>query len=507
MEVLNSKQIANADKYTIEVLGTPSIVLMENAARGIFEEFEKLSISKNKIAILVGKGNNGGDGLALARHLFNRGYKVDIIFIYPPEELKGDAKINLEILKKYPIQMFNYNDEINFDNYDVIFDAIFGTGLTRPVEGIAKDVIINANLSKAFKIAIDIPSGLSGSDHNILGDCLKADITITLARPKLPHVFYPAKKFCGKVIVKDISIPDFSIQTVSPYIFELTLDNLPLIYKREEDSHKGHFGHNVVIGGSAGKMGAPIMASYASVMSGAGLTTCAIFEQYYYFLSKYPEIMAFIIKGKNFYTSSELNELLKFISDKNVITLGCGLGRNHQTKEFVKGLIEGCDKNFVIDADGLYHLDDSLLNQLSFRAVLTPHIGEFARLTGLNKDEILQNKISLAKDFALKYQVVLVLKSADTIIATPEGNLFVLSNGTPALSKGGSGDCLAGLIGGLIAQNYSLLDAAKLGCFTMNLTASILTKEKNEKCLKTTEIIEILYRGFNEIETYQQQSK
>ncbi|MGA1861402.1 NAD(P)H-hydrate dehydratase [Deferribacter thermophilus] len=504
MEVLTSKQMANADKYTIETLKTPSIVLMENAARAIFEEFEKLNIKKNKVAVLIGKGNNGGDGIAVARHLFNNGYHVDIILLYPQEELKGDAKLNLEIIKNYPIKLLNYNENINFNEYDVIFDAIFGTGLSRAVDGFIKDIIKQINLSNAYKIAIDIPSGLSGSNHNVIGECIKADLTITLARPKIPHVFYPAKKFCGKVVVKDISIPDFAIQSVSPFIFELTLENLPTIYKREEDSHKGHFGHNVIIGGSAGKMGAPIMASYASVMSGAGLTTCAIFEQYYYFLSKYPEIMAFIVKGRDFFTTDELEPLLEFIKDKEVITLGCGLGRNHQTKEFVKGLIENTDKNFVIDADGLYHLDDLMLKNLSFRAVLTPHIGEFAKLTELTKEEVLNNKIELAREFSTKYQVVLVLKSADTIIATPDANLYVLSNGTPALSKGGSGDCLAGIIGSLIAQKYSLEDAAKLGCYVMNLTAAILSKEKNEKCLRTTEIIKNIYRGFNEIENYQQ---
>ncbi|MGA1846021.1 NAD(P)H-hydrate dehydratase [Deferribacter abyssi] len=503
MEVLSSAQMMEADRYTIEEIGVPSIVLMENAARGIFEEFLKLDVKKDKIAVVVGKGNNGGDGLAVARYLINNGFSVDVILIYPSENFKGDAKINYDILKKYPVRFIQYNENVEFDCYDVIFDAIFGTGLSRAVKGVAEQVIEKINFSKGYKIAIDIPSGLSGSSYEVFGKCIKADLTVTLARPKIVHVFYPSKKMCGKVVVKDISIPDFAISKLNSELFLLDNDNLPFIYRREPDSHKGSFGHNVIIGGSKGKMGAPVMAAYASLMVGAGLTTCVIFEDYYYYLSRYPEIMAYIVSGKDFYTREEVNSVLDFVRDKDVLTIGCGMGRNHQIKGFLFELIEKTKHSVVVDADGLFHLDEILLEKLRYRAVLTPHIGEFARLIGTSKDEVLKNRISLAKEFAVKYGVVLVLKSADTIIATPDGLLFVVSNGVPALAKGGSGDCLAGIIGGLIAQKYSLIDAAKIGCFVMNVTASLLMKGKNEKCVKTTEIIENLYRGFNKIEANQ----
>ncbi|KAA0256821.1 NAD(P)H-hydrate dehydratase [Deferribacter autotrophicus] len=503
MEVLSSAQMMEADRYTIEEIGIPSIVLMENAAKGIFEEFLKCEVKKDKIAVVVGKGNNGGDGLAVARHLINNGFSVDVILIYPPEDFKGDAKINYDILKKYPVKFIQYDENVEFDSYDVIFDAIFGTGLGKAVKGVAEQVIEKINFSRGFKIAVDIPSGLSGSSYEIFGKCVKADLTVTLARPKIVHVFYPAKKMCGEVVVKDISIPDSAVSKVNPELFMLNYENLPLIYKREPDSHKGNFGHNVVIGGSKGKMGAPVMAAYASLMAGAGLTTCAIFEDYYYYLSRYPEVMAYIVQGKDFYTLNEVNAIVDFVQDKDVLTIGCGMGRNHQIKEFLAELIDKTDHFTVIDADGLFHLDEILLEKLRYRAVLTPHIGEFARLLGVSKDEVLKDRINLAKEFAIKYGVVLVLKSADTIIATPDGLLFVVSNGVPALAKGGSGDCLAGVIGGLIAQKYSLVDAAKIGCFVMNVTASLLMEEKNEKCIKTTEVIENLYRGFNKIEAYQ----
>jgi NAD(P)H-hydrate epimerase len=512
MEVLTAEQMSIADKKTIEELKVPSIVLMENAARSVFGVFTKLKISKNNIAVVIGKGNNGGDGLALCRYLLDYGYNVRIYMLTDKDSLRGDPLINHNILTKYPAKIIYLNKnsfkEADFTNYDVIFDAVFGTGLNKPVEGFFKEVIKSINLSGATIIAIDIPSGLSGSTFNIIGEHVKADYTVTFCRPKTSHVMYPARKFCGKIYVTDISIPDFVVNETKSRMSLITLDNLPHLKLRATDSHKGNFGHAVIIGGSIGKTGAPIMSSMAAARIGAGLTTCiipgklnSIFE------SNLLEAMSFPAGDDYYFKEEDVSVVLKFLENKNVVAIGPGIGRNEDTQLFIKKILSLNNIPLIIDADGLYKIDKNILESglLSNRTVITPHIGEFARLIGRDKNEVLNNRLALAEDFACKYQIILVLKSSDTIIATPYGKILVNIEGSPALAKGGSGDCLTGLITGLISQGYSLEDAAVLACFIMGRTAKILASKHNENTILTTDVINNLWMSLNEIRAYQQE--
>ncbi|WP_022849724.1 bifunctional ADP-dependent NAD(P)H-hydrate dehydratase/NAD(P)H-hydrate epimerase [Limisalsivibrio acetivorans] len=501
MEILSSAQMGEADRYTIEEIGIPSAVLMENAARSVYEFFESLDIDKDSIAVVCGGGNNGGDGLALARLLINAGFDTDIFLASNPEKLKGDAKLNYDILTKYPARIYEIDEEPSFPVYDVVFDAIFGTGLSRPAEGRYTDIIEAVNISPAFVISIDIPSGLYGSSHQVPGTVIKADATVTFCRPKIPHCMFPAKKYCGETVITDISIPDFAVDKTECSTFLISPFNLPLFPPREPDAHKGSYGHALIMGGSTGKSGAAVIASLACARTGAGLTTCMLPGKLNGILDNLaPEIMSHPVGDTDYFDIKHFDDAISTAGDKTVIAAGPGIGREKSIGDFLKAMIFSTKQQIVIDADGLWHLDSQTLEKLRFRAILTPHIGEFAKLTGLSNEEVLENRLELAGKFAVEKGVTLVLKSADTLIALPDGRVFVNSTGSPALAKGGSGDCLAGIITGLLAQGFSPEDAAKLGCWAMGRTAEILAEETRENHILTGDIVDNLWAAFSELD-------
>jgi NAD(P)H-hydrate epimerase len=509
MEVLTSAHMDMADKLTINEIGIPSIVLMENAARAVFEVFTKLdNIKKDKIAIFVGKGNNGGDGLALSRYLIQGGFDVDIYLLSEEAGLKGDSLINFNILKSYPARfnILKEESEINLTIYDVIFDAIFGSGFKGIVQGFVNKVIDNINRCKAIKIAIDIPSGLSADTYTGAGNHIIADYTVTFCRPKIVHCLYPVRHYCGQTIVADISIPDYAVEQQHTNMFLLRSENLPIIKKRRPDAHKGTFGHAVIIGGSQGKTGAAIMASLSCARTGAGLTTCVIPGGLYDIIgSNLVEIMSHPVSQNTFFNEGDMSDVAGFLEDKTVAAIGPGLGRSEETVKFVRRLLKEVKNKVVIDADAIFALDIDTLKHLSLRAILTPHIGEFARLLELDIEQVLSNRIELAMEFANRYNIYLILKSADTLIVSPEGNILINVTGSPSLSKGGSGDCLTGLITGFLSQGYSFTDAASLSVFIMGRTAEILAHRYNENTILTRDIIDNIWTTFNEISFYQQQ--
>jgi len=502
MEILNSSQMGEADRYTIEEIGIPSIVLMENAASTVVDEI-MTRVEVSSAVVVVGAGNNGGDGLAIARLLNNIGVRVEVLLTCPESKLKGDALTNYEILKNFPVFIYKMltTDIPSFEDYDIVVDAIFGTGLSRPLEGFYEDLVESINTTSNCVVSVDIPSGLSGDSNNVIGRCVNADFTVTFARPKFPHALYPARDFCGEVIVTDISIPDFAVSTVGCKTYLLESGNLPIVEQRASDSHKGNFGHSVLIGGSEGKSGAVFMASRACARIGSGLTTTALPSKLMMVAeSVNPEIMSLGIGSKSHFEENGIKKLTDFLKDKTIAAVGMGIGTEEATGAFLNKLIEGTDIPLIIDADGINLLNDDILAKLKNRCAITPHIGEFAKLTGKNKEKVLENRIELASNYAKEKEIVLVLKSADTIIALPDGSAYVDTTGTPALAKGGSGDCLTGLIAGFAAQGYALDEACMLGSYTLGRTAEILDEEINAKSLLTSDIIENLWKTLDELE-------
>ena len=500
MEVLNSRQMELADKHTIETIGIPSTVLMENAAHTVFHYFENLNLNSKKIAVVVGSGNNGGDGLAIARLLLNAKYDIMIYLCADPEKFKGDALINYGILKNLdaPFTLIT-NDDFSFNEYDVIFDAIFGTGLSREIKGRYAEIVKKINDSNAIKIAVDIPSGLNGMTSNLQGICVNAHHTVTFCRPKIPHVLYPSKAYCGNVCVSDISIPDVAVEKQNPNLFLLTENNIPKLKTRKPDSHKGTYGHAVIIGGSIGKSGAAVMASKACLKAGAGLVTAIIPESINLaFETSFLEGMSFPV-GKDFLSIKDLDKILKFVENKSVIAIGPGIGTNPETVKFVNEFLKSTDKTAVIDADGINDLDKDTLKKRGNNTIITPHIGEFARLLNMSVSKILENRVELLKNFTTEFKIFVVLKSADTLICTPEGKIFICNFGNPSLAKGGSGDCLTGLITSFISQGYKIEDACKLGVFVLGKTAEKVSEETNIQTVITTQIIDNIWKTLNDI--------
>lgn len=503
MEILTSSQISLADRLTIEKIGIPSIVLMENAARSFVEELKKIINEDDKIAVIVGSGNNGGDGLAIARHLFNSGYKVEVFLTEPESNFTKDPLINYNILKSLPVLIFDIERFYPY-NFDVIIDAIFGTGLNRPLDERYSNIISIINNSNKKIISVDIPSGLSGNSNKIIGKNIMADYTITFFRPKIPHKVFPAKKYCGKVIVTDISIPEIIISDLNPSLFEISIKTVPLLKKREPNSHKGDYGHAVIVGGSKGKSGAAIIASKACLRTGAGLLTSIIPESISMaFASSIPEAMSFPIGKNGFLSYEDIDSIYRLCSGKSVVAIGPGIGTEENTKKLVKELIKRLEIPVILDADGLNCISIPDLEYLRYKTILTPHIGEFSRLTAINKEEISDNPIEIARDFAIRHQVILVLKSADTFIAEPNGNVYIFSGGIPALAKGGSGDCLTGIIAAFVSQKYSLIDSAILGVFLLGKTAENVSKYLDENSVIATDIINNISGTLNEIRNSQ----
>lgn len=501
MEILSSFQMSKADSFTINNIGIPSAVLMENAAGAFVRVLLEKMPEMTTAAVVCGSGNNGGDGLAAARLLCNAGIHTDVFLACDPEKLKGDALVNLNILKNYPVNIFVItDDEIpSFESYDVTVDALFGTGLNRPLSGYPEELVHSINLSSEFTASMDIPSGLCGDTWLVIGTAIDADLTVTFARPKFPHVMYPARKLCGEVIIVDISIPDFAISGCHTYL--LTPDNLPVVTPREPDSHKGNFGHAVVIGGSLGKSGALLMASRACAVCGAGLTTAAVPKALIRTAeNSNPEIMSLPVGEGDFFAAEGSDRLIDFLEGKSVASVGMGIGTNEATAEFLDKLISKTEIPLIIDADGINLLKKKQFRKLEGRCAITPHIGEFARLLGITTDEVNRDRINLASKFACDNGIIVVLKSADTLIALPNGLVFVDISGSPALSKGGSGDCLTGLITGFAAQGYDLDFACMLGSFTLGRAAELVLETMNEKTVLTTDIINTVGRVLNELE-------
>lgn len=499
MEVLTSKQMEMVDKEAIETLRIPSSVLMENAAISFVDEIEDNIENLSKGCIVCGVGNNGGDGFAIARHLFIRGFFVDVVSINSGK-LKGDSRVNYEILQKFPIRIFEDFENIDFQTYDYIVDAIFGTGLTRKLEGQLEDLISRINVSNCKIFSVDIPSGLLGSSSEVLGTNINAFKTVTFCRPKIPHTLYPAKQYCGEVVVKDISIPDFLVDKFSFDNFLITKESLPVLRNRSANTHKGHFGHTVIIGGSKGKIGAAIMAADAAIKTGSGLTTVVAPANFINSIhAKLPEAMCLDITSDDFLKEEDALSILEFVKDKSCIGIGPGLGTNEETKNLFKRIVKEADNKLVIDADGLNLLDEELLTYLKFRTVITPHIGEFCRMLKISKDELMKDRLHICKKFAIEKSLYVVLKSADTIIALPDGKCFIFNEGSSSLAKGGSGDILTGMLSSFISQGYMLDEAAKLAVYLHGRSGKIVSDKYNTYFPKGSEVCENLWVAMNEI--------
>ncbi|SNR59172.1 NAD(P)H-hydrate dehydratase [Desulfurobacterium atlanticum] len=507
MYVLKATEMAEIDRVTINEIGVPGAVLMENAARGLASVIFDRVKGKNAL-IVCGAGNNGGDGFAVARNLINHGYKVEIVLLTSPERLKGDAKINYDILLNMGVDVKVAEKETDLTvlldslkNADFVVDAIFGTGLTRPVEGFYATAIKFINEKSNFTVSVDIPSGLfAGESFLPEGEFIKADITVTFAYPKIAHVLPPACKMCGEVFVVDISIPESKVKNLLPHRELITVEKVaPAFPGRDMDTHKYNYGYLAVIGGSCGKTGAVSMTAMASLRTGVGLVTAIVprdLNTIYEVKLTEPMTIPIISAEKGHFNANSLDEVITVLKESkfSTVAIGPGLGWNKDTEIFVSELLKTIKKPVVLDADGLNSISKNvdILKTLRETPILTPHTGEFSRLTGIPVKEINNRPIDTAVKFATEYGVVLVLKGARTIVATPEGKVYINTLGNPGMATAGTGDVLTGIIGALRAKGLSAELSAVAGVFVHSLSGDLAAKTLGEESLIATDLIKTL---------------
>ncbi len=499
MRVLSREEMYFFDKYTIENLGISGEQLMENAGKGCFGFITKNILKdKEKVLIFAGTGNNGGDGFVIARYLFSNNYPVKVIVTGNPEKMSEETKSNYDKCASLNVdidvvQSWEEFESLNLDisEYSLVLDAIFGVGLSGEVRGWKADLINKINQLSNQTVAIDIPSGLDS--NNATGNpIVKAEYTLTMAAIKQGLLLENGRKHSGVIKVIDIGIPKETFE-VKPTKAYLVTDKNVVYPERDIFAHKGTYGKVAIIAGSPGFSGAAIMASKAALRAGAGLVYLLhpegmenIFEnQLLEVITKPIETMNGNI---NFYS------LKDFLKDKTAILIGPGLGVNESSFALIDYLSKNWDKPIVIDADGINTVAKfQMIKKYSNKQVLfTPHLGEFARLTGKTIDEIEKNKIDILKEFCEKNNVNVLLKGSTTIFSNGKDLVFDIS-GNDGLATGGSGDVLAGIIVSFLAQGLDIKNAAVSASYIMGKTA-----EKLEKIRYTPSIIpsDIIYNLF-----------
>lgn len=499
--VLTPQQMKSADDYAIHRLGIPSLQLMENAGRGVVEVLKQSlkQLSKRSFVIFCGKGNNGGDGFVIARVLNEHGATVTVVMMEQEEKLSGDAKINFERVHRsfmVPFEQFTTTTAIKAD---VIIDAMFGTSFKGELSGNYLAAVQWCNRHKGLNVAVDVPSGLNGETGEVLSDAFRADMTITFSNPKLGFYRRNAKDVTGTVIVVDIGIPDEAIERNSGNIFLVERHDVEtLLPQRKSNVHKHSVGKVFIIAGSRGMTGAALLSSLSAMRSGAGQVILGIPDSEYSIVAKRTlEVMPLGVpatsKGSVSVTAKSVLE--KKIDWADVVAIGCGMSQHPETQELMLQLIAETEKPLVVDADGLNALAKNisvLHKRKSKHVILTPHVGEFSRLTGLSAAEIEEKKFTIASSFAQQYSTVLVLKGAPTLVATPNGELFVNSTGNAGMATAGTGDVLTGIIASLAGQGLSAVAAAVAGVYIHGMAGDYAAKKKGEMSLIASDLIRYL---------------
>lgn len=449
-----------ADSYTINEIGIPSMVLMERAALSAVWVMEREEIDLGKTLVFCGSGNNGGDGFAIARLLKEKGYDVTAVFVGHETSMSPDCISQRKIAENCGVPVVT---TVSHEEYTTIVDAVFGVGLNREITGDYFDVIEEMNRLEGKKVAVDIPSGISSSTGKVLGCAFRADLTVTFQCEKLGLVLHPGHVYAGKTVTVDIGISRKLFEKAENMSYTFEKKDLPaLLPRRQANSHKGTYGKVLMITGSKGMSGAAYLSAKAAYISGAGLVQIYTAEENRIILQQLlPEAII------STYTEFQEEKLKSLLSWADVVCIGCGLGQNRISEQILKTTLESVKVPCVVDADGLNllscHLE--LLPKEDRPVVLTPHMKEMSGLLGCSVGELAEERFKRVRDFTEKYGVVCVLKDARTIVMRRESQIFVNTAGNSSMAKAGSGDVLAGVTTGLLAQHMEAYDAAVLGVY------------------------------------------
>mgnify|MGYP002631739268 CR=1 FL=1 len=514
MRILNATQMREADRHTIEEIGISSLVLMENAGRQVVAAMEAAYESElgGRVGVLCGHGNNGGDGFVVARTLIQRGVDTALFVIGSVADIRGDARTNLDILGRLGITVVEVSDEQTWELHfseisqcTLLVDAIFGTGLTSALGGMMETVVADINASGIPIVSIDLPSGMSADTPHLVGDCIDASMTVTLAAAKLPLVLPPGETHAGDVVIADIGIPSEVLEGLEgPQIELLTPEEIRMLVEpRAPESHKGDFGRVTIVAGSRGKTGAAHLAAAGALRSGAGLVTVATPASCLPILaSMAAEIMTEPLAeaGDGTVVAAAIDAVIELQHD--VIACGPGLGRGPAVAQFVRGLLDRSTVPLVLDADALTVLADDpagLEGREERSVIITPHPGEMARLIGASVDEVQTNRIQVAADFATTRRLYVVLKGHRTIIATPEGRVFINPTGNAGMASGGTGDVLTGMIAAWLAQLLDAEAACRIAVFLHGAAGDLAEGSHGQVAMTATDLVARLGDALNQL--------
>ncbi len=515
--------MTEVDRLTESEFGIPTLLLMENAGSSLRSTLESYieDLESEWIAIVCGKGNNGGDGIVLARHLTQFRIYPDVYLLGKVDEVSGDARTNLDAYLEtgeavQEITDFEQWKEVSkqFEKYGVIVDALLGTGITKPLEGLYSEVVSTINQTPAFVLSVDIPSGMFSDSLSEGPQSIEASATVTFTAPKIAHILNQDQEALGELHVVPIGSPEQLLDKEDHYLNLLTEDEigsyLPLWQAR---SHKGDFGHTVIIAGSRGKAGAAALSAGAAFRTGAGLVTICAPETIQAVVASFqPEVMTEGLPSTEQGTlaSSALEPLLTILAGKDAAAMGPGLGRHPETFELVHNLVRQAPVPLVLDADALNAFGnavDKLENNHHQALILTPHPGEFSRLVGLPTSEVLPQRVELARQMAQERGIWVVLKSFRTLIAQPDGQVFTTTLGNPGMATAGMGDVLTGTIAALVgiycAQGWSephqISRAVQVGVYLHSLAGDLAAQKVGLQALMAGDVAAHLGQAYQEL--------
>ena len=512
MKLVTVEEMREIDRKTIEEFRVPSLQLMEKAGRNVAEvagEMLRSPLGK-RIAILAGRGNNGGDGFVAFRYLVEKGAEVSVYLLGKKEEVRGDALLNFKKLTQ-PVMEVKERKDLEglreaISRVDLIIDALLGTGTRGEIKGILKETIEILNGSGKPIVSVDIPSGLEGDKGEPLGVCVKAARTVTMGLPKLGLVLYPGAEYVGELDVAGIGIPSEVLDDGNLKVNLLGEEDVfSLFPPLKRDSHKGDFGHILVIAGSTGFTGAAALTGLGSLRSGGGLVTLGVAGSLNPIMEvKLTEVMTAPLPetGEGCLSLEAEEGILRLARRADVLAVGPGLSVHPETSELVKRLVAGVEKPMVIDADGLNGLkgDISLLTKSPASIIITPHPGEMAGLLGKTTAEVQSDRIGIARETALRTGTVVVLKGAGTVISDPEGNVYVNPTGNPGMAGGGMGDILTGVIASFMGRGLSRMEAATAGVYIHGLAGDIAAGDRGETGLIATDLLDKLPEAIKRVQ-------
>lgn len=507
--VVTAGEMREIDRWAIEEIGVPGMLLMENAGLGVVAAVEELAAcgQERRVLVFCGRGNNGGDGMVAARHLRNRGFQVEVYLLGEASEVRGDARVNLRILPGFGLEARTLREKRELQRIrrgGIVVDALLGTGISGPVRGFTADVIAWINRARMPVVSVDLPSGLNGDDGTFV-TCVHADVTATMAALKRGLLLPPGREMAGDVRVVDIGspVPAAGEQHLRTRLLEAG-DVAAALPDRPASAHKGMFGKVALLAGSPGYTGAATLAAFGCLRAGAGLAMLGVPRELNAVLEgKATEVMTRPLPETEEGTLSGQAEggIDELAAWADVFAVGPGLSTNGETAELVRRIVGKTRLPVVLDADGLNAFAGRarLLEKGRGRRVLTPHCGELARIIGSSIEEICRDRIEVARTWAARFDSILVLKGSPTVVAEPGGRLFINPTGNSGMATAGSGDVLTGMIAGLLGQGCSPLDAAICGVYLHGLAGDIAAESLGGRALIAGDLLGTVGEAFGRI--------